>query len=89
MNSEKLYSELNKIADKLNITVMEKSFRNTEIPVKSGLCKVKGEWRFIMDKKNSIGRKNKILAKCLAEFSVHNLEINPGVKKFILKNSGS
>ncbi len=50
MKPEVLYRELVELAEKLQVSVSEQNLRITGIKVKSGLCKVKGEYVFIMDK---------------------------------------
>ena len=54
MKPEMIYQELKDLAEKLGITVKEENFKKTGIHVKSGLCKIKGEQFFIMDKHKKI-----------------------------------
>ncbi len=50
LKPEELYRHLKELAEKMNITVCEQSFRNAGIHVRSGLCKIKGQDYFIMNK---------------------------------------
>ena len=75
MKPEQVYQELKDLAEKLDINVSEQNFRTAGIAVKSGLCKVKGQNMFIMDKHKSIQKKIKILTAHLAEISNENVFI--------------
>jgi hypothetical protein len=83
MKPEQLYQQLKELAEKLDITVSEKNFRNAGINVTSGLCKVKGRHFFIMDKHLSIHRKNKILAACLKTMPHEGVYVVPAVREII------
>lgn len=88
MKADKIYRELKTLAEKLDITVAEKNFRNTGIKVKSGLCKVKDKDFFYMDKHLSIYRKNQNLAECLAQMPLDNMYIVPFIRDYLEKHSG-
>jgi hypothetical protein len=83
MKPEHLYQQLKELAEKLNITVSEKNFRNAGINVTSGLCKVKGRQLFIMDKHLPVHRKNKILAACLRTMPHESVYVMPAVREII------
>ena len=53
MNKKDIYNQLIDIASKLKIRVSEQNLRVTNVNAKSGLCQVKGEFVFIMEKKSS------------------------------------
>jgi hypothetical protein len=85
MKPEQIYHELKELAEKLDITVSEQSFRATGIPVKSGFCIVKGKMHCIIDKKLSISKKTDVLARTLADFRVEDLYVVPAVRDVIQK----
>jgi len=87
MKPDQIYQELKNLARKLDITVVEKSFKNTGIKVKSGLCKVKDKDFFYMDKHISVYKKNQTLAECLVEKPFENIYIIPFIHDFLEKNS--
>ncbi|MCD6273380.1 MAG: hypothetical protein J7K30_11205 [Deltaproteobacteria bacterium] len=90
MKPEQIYQELKDLAEKLDIDVTEKNFRNTGINViKSGLCKVKGKYLFIMDKHKSIQKKNNILALCLSKMKHENVFVVPAVRELIVRQGES
>jgi hypothetical protein len=87
MKPEQIYQELKDLAEKLNITISEQNLRISGIRAKSGLCRVKGNNLFILDKHKSIHKKNKILAECLSKMNIENIFVVPAVREFLQKYS--
>ena len=83
MKPEKIYQELKELAEKLNIDVSEENLRQTRVKAQSGLCKVKGRLRFIMDKHQSIHDKVELLAECLAQMPHEELYVVPAVREML------
>jgi len=85
MKPEQLYQNLQDLAEKFNITVSEKNFRNTGIRIKSGFCSVKNKNLFIIDKHIPIFKKNNILGSYLSKMSYEDVYIIPVVRDFLDK----
>ncbi len=85
MKPEQIYQELIDLAEKLEITVSEQNLRKTGVKAKSGLCKVKGEYLFIMDKHKSINKKIDILSEGLAVIPHENIYIKPVIRELLYK----
>ena len=85
MKPEQLYQNLKDLAEKLNIKVSERSFRNTGLKVKSGFCKVKSESFFIIDKHISIYKKNKMLISCLGKMPHEDIYVLPALRELLDK----
>jgi hypothetical protein len=83
MTPEQMYQELKDLADKLQVTVSEKSFRNIGIAVSSGFCIVKNENRCILDKRLKLPRKVEVLAECLAGMSHEDVFVVPAVRELL------
>ena len=83
MKPEELYHQLKELAQKLGIKLSEQNLRKTGVPVASGLCKVKGEHMFIMNKHLPVREKNCALAACIGRMSCEDIYIVPAVRKFI------
>ena len=83
LKPEELYRHLKELAEKLSINVIEQNFRNTGIPVKSGLCKIKEKKYFIMDKDLPIKKKNMLLADCLGQFPHEDIFILPAIRDLL------
>jgi hypothetical protein len=83
MKSEQLYQHLTELAEKLGITVSEQNFRNTGIPIKSGLCKVHGKSIFVMNKHATVKEKIQFLSECLGQMPLDDLYVMPAVREVI------
>jgi hypothetical protein len=83
MNPEQLYHNLKELAEKLGVSVLEHNFRKTGIKVKSGLCKVKGNKMFIMDKHISINDKNDILLSWISKMPHEDIYIVPYLREML------
>ena len=88
MKPEQLYQELINLAERLQITVSEQNLKMSGFKVQSGLCKVKGQNLFIMDKHKSIHKKIDILASQLAKFPHEDLYVMPTIRE-LLEKKGS
>ena len=83
MKPEQLYQELKSVAEKLGLVVSEQNFRNTGIHVKSGYCKVKGQFQCIIDKHLKLNLKIEALAECLSQIPLEAIYIVPAVRDFL------
>ena len=88
MKPEQIYQELKDLAEKLEVSVSEQNLRMTGIKAKSGLCKVKGQHLFIMDKHKSVHKKIDILATQLAKFPHEDLYVMPTIRELLEKKGG-
>ena len=87
MNSKQVYEAMKDLAEKLDITVSEQSFKQTAIRVESGLCRVRGKWMFIMDKNASLKKKTRLLADCLSEMPHEEIYVVPAVREMLRSGS--
>ena len=85
MKAEQIYQDLKDLAEKLDVTVSEQSFRTSGIPVKSGFCLIKGKMHCIIDKNISLHKKTKILARSIADLPHENVFVVPAVREIIQK----
>ena len=84
MKPEQLYQHLLELAEKLGIIVKEQNLRTTPgVRVKSGLCRVKDEQFFIMDKHKKIRDKVALLADCLGSMSTEDVYVVPAVRDIL------
>ena len=83
MKPLEIYEALQRVAEKLDITVCEHNFRATGIAAKSGLCKVRGKYQYIMNKHNSIHKKIELLAECINSFPHENVYVMPAVRDYL------
>jgi hypothetical protein len=87
MSPEQLYEHLKEIADKLGIAVIEQSFKQVGLPVKSGHCRVKGEELFIMDRSLPLIKKNQALTGFLCTQAHENIFMPPAVREILHKKN--
>ena len=85
MKPDQLYQEPKDLAERMQITVSEQNLKTSGVKVQSGLCSVKGQNLFIMDKHKSIQKKIGILAAQLAMMPHENLYIIPAVRELLEK----
>ena len=85
MKPDQLYHELKDLAERMQITVSEQNLKTAGVKVKSGLCTVKGQNLFIMDKHKSVHKKIRILAAQLAAIPHEDLYIIPAVRELLEK----
>ena len=85
MKPDQLYEELKDLAERMQITVSEQNLKISGIKVRSGLCTVKGEKLFVMDKHKSLHKKIKILAAQLAQTPHEDIYIIPAVRELLEK----
>ncbi|MDY6822616.1 MAG: hypothetical protein SWH68_02290 [Thermodesulfobacteriota bacterium] len=85
MKPDHVYHELKHLAEKLGIAVQEHNLRNVGIHVSSGLCRIKDQQVFVMDKRLSIREKTEILAECLGKMDLEGVYIVPAIRELLNK----
>ena len=69
----------------MQVSVLEHNLKTSGLKVRSGLCTVKGQKLFIMDKHKSVHKKIKILAAQLARIPHEDMYIIPAVRELLEK----
>ncbi len=87
MKPDKIYQHLVELAEKLDIDVSEQNFKISGFPVTSGICKVKGKNRIILDKHRSRGDKIEIIIESLKPFPLDDIFVIPAIRE-LLKSAG-
>ncbi|WP_373499468.1 hypothetical protein [Desulfococcus sp.] len=85
MKPEQLYQDLKTAAEKLGVTVAEKSFKNVGIRVESGLCMVRGKLLYIVDRNKTLHEKIQLLGGCLAEMPSDHIYMVPFMREYLEK----
>jgi hypothetical protein len=86
MKPEQIYQELKVIAERLGIVVSEQKLSTESLKVKSGICKIKGQFVIILDKQVSIYKKSAILASCLNDMPLDAIFVIPAVREYLARN---
>jgi hypothetical protein len=89
MKAPQLYEELKHLAEKLDITVAEHSFKATGTRARSGLCKVHERWYFIMDKNRRLSEKIDLLSECLGSLDTEAVFVVPTVRELLQKKGAA
>jgi len=87
MKPEVLLELLENTADQLGIKVSYEPLATTVMH--GGLCKVKGEYRIIVDKRATSEERVITLATALATFDTSQLELAPKVREVMRQYEGS
>lgn len=83
MKTDQIYQHLVDLAEKLDIDVSEQNFKISGLPVASGICKVKGKNRIILDKHKSKNDKIDILIESLKAFSLDDIYVIPAIRDLL------
>lgn len=84
MKTEAIYGGLKQLAETLDILVLEQNLnRFKDIKTRSGLCRVNGKWRIILDKKLHVSQKTAVLASCLSHFDHHSVYVLPALREWL------
>ncbi|SHK83551.1 hypothetical protein SAMN02745216_04159 [Desulfatibacillum alkenivorans DSM 16219] len=86
MQSDKILAGLKELAEKIGIKVTEQVLKSPGIHVRSGLCTVRGEERFILDKKLNQGDKIEVLADCLCLMDTNGVFLVPQIRDLLAKH---
>ncbi len=78
-----LYQHLKELAAKIDIAVAEQNMRVTGVNAKSGLCIVKDQKIFIMDKHLAVREKLETLADCLRSLPLDDIYVMPAIRKYL------
>lgn len=89
MKPDQIYQGLLELAEKMEITVKAQNLRKAGIHVKSGLCKVKDEWFYIMDKHKSLKAQIDLITTCLAPMAHENIYVIPAIRELLNKKKAT
>ena len=87
MKPEVVLELLENVADQLGVKVSYEALATTV--VHGGLCKVKGEYRIIVDKRATSEERVITLATALSTFDTAELELAPKVREILRQYEGS
>ena len=83
MKAEQLTEILETAATQLGVKVQYETLSASGPTGGGGLCKVKGEWRVIMDKKTAPSERASILVDALATMDTGSLTLPPKVQELL------
>lgn len=80
--------ELESVCEKLGIKVVPAELTGDGMS-SGGLCKVRGEWRVIVDKRAPAGERVSVLARALSGFDLEGVFVSPKVREVIALHSSA
>ncbi len=85
MKESVIFEDLEKIAGEHNIRITTANLKKYAYYMKSGLCRVRGEYRIILDKHLHLSEKIDVLIDALQHFSVETVALDPAVRRLLEK----
>lgn len=85
MNADSALAELEALATKLEVEVSYENMSGEGAGM-GGLCKVRGKWRLIVERRASVSEKLSMLARYLSRFEIEGEYLSPAVRRLIEQN---
>lgn len=89
MKESGVFEDLEKIAEQNNVKICNVNLKKYAYYIKSGMCKVRGEHRVILDKHLHLSEKIDVLIDSLQTFKVNTEALNPYLKRLFEKKAPS
>jgi len=83
MEPEKTYQYLEDLAELLGISIRYDDFCDPEVTPTSGLCKVRGQRFYIMDRSKTLSEKISLLSQCLCRMDLDGLYLLPAIRELL------
>lgn len=80
MKPDQIYQHLVDLAEKLGIDVSVQNLKISGFSVKSGICRIKGKNRIVLDKHMSKDDQIDVMIACLRTFSLDDIYIVPAIR---------
>ncbi len=87
MKESIVLQQLEQIAEQTDLKVCPANLRKYSYSIQSGLCKVGGEYRVIIDKHLHLSEKIDVLIDALQNFSMDLSAVDPQIKKMLEKKN--
>ncbi|MCK5796649.1 MAG: hypothetical protein KAI47_05680 [Deltaproteobacteria bacterium] len=79
MDVQELLKELEDLSNALGVTVSYERFSGDGVR-SGGLCKVKGSWKAIIERRSATTEKLSVLARCLGRFDIEGQTVSPELR---------
>jgi hypothetical protein len=87
MKESLVMKDLETLAEELDISVNTVNMRKYSYGVKSGLCRVNGDYRIILDKHLHLSEKIDVLVDALQEMDIATDNLDPHLQRLLKKKS--
>lgn len=82
MEPEKTYQYLEDLAEKIGISIRYEDLSG-ELTARSGLCKIKGRYLYIMDTSKDLTKRIELLSQCLSQMNLEGIYIIPAIRELL------
>jgi len=83
MKPDQIYQHLVDLAEKLGVDVSVQNLKISGFSVKSGICRIKGKNKIVLDKHMSKDDQIDVLVDCLRTFSLDDIYIVPAIRDLL------
>jgi hypothetical protein len=83
MQPHQLYEHLENLAGQLGISIRYDNLRDSDAPVRSGLCVVKGRHLYIMDTSTTLSERIRLLSLCLSRMDFEERYVLPVIRELL------
>ena len=83
MDENRMLSQLEALAQSLEIKIRNEPFKKEGSFTAGGLCRFKGEWILIINSKAPGGEKIETMAGALNRFDLSRVYLRPGLREFL------
>jgi len=87
MKESLVMKDLESLAEGLDIAVNSVNLRKYSYGIKSGLCRVNGDYRVILDKHLHLSEKIDVLVDALQEMEITTDDLDPHLQRLLRKKS--
>lgn len=87
MKESALLEELEQLAARHNIRISSANLKKYAYCIQSGMCRVRGEYRIILDKHLHLSEKIDVLIDALQTFDIDPMSLNPALQKLFKKKA--
>ena len=87
MKESALFEDLEKLAGHHKIRITTANLKKYAYYMKGGLCRVRGEYRIILDRHLHLSEKIDVLIEALQNFSMESVPVDPAVRRLLDKKS--
>jgi hypothetical protein len=83
MDAETIYQHLEDLAKKLNISIRYDDMTGSQFGTRSGLCKIKGKYLYVMDTSRELPERIAALCECLCQMDLEGVYVVPAVRDLL------
>ena len=87
MKESLLLEELEQVAARHNIRISSANLKKYAYYIQSGMCRVRGEYRIIIDKHLHLSEKIDVLIDALQAFEIETATLNPVLQKLFKRKA--